>query len=74
MTGKTTTHAQVYTDEATAYVGIDRSHSSVKHSMGEYVRDMAHTNGIESHWALFKRGIVGTYHHVSVKHLDGYAA
>ena len=33
---------------------------------------MAHTNGLESHWALFKRGIDGIYHHVSVKHLPRY--
>ena len=33
---------------------------------------MAHTNGMESHWALFKRGIDGIYHHVSVKHLPRY--
>ena len=71
---RTETDAQVYTDEAMAYVGIDRPHSAVRHSTGEYVRDMTHTNGIESHWALFKRGIVGTYHHISAKHLDRYAA
>ena len=40
----------------------------------KFVREQAHTNGIESHWALLKRGIVGTYHHISVKHLDRYAA
>ena len=34
---------------------------------------MAHTNGLESHWALFKRGIDGTYHHISVKHLPRYS-
>ena len=33
---------------------------------------MAHTNGMESHWALMKRGIDGIYHHVSVKHLPRY--
>ena len=34
---------------------------------------MAHTNGLESHWALFKRGIDGVYHHISVKHLSRYS-
>ncbi len=38
--------AQVYTDEATAYAGLARHHATVQHSTGEYVRDMAHTNGI----------------------------
>ena len=62
----------VYTDEATAYQSIPRPHEAVKHSANEYVRGMAHTNGLESHWALFKRGIDGIYHHVSVKHLGRY--
>ena len=34
---------------------------------------MASTNGLESHWTLFKRGIDGTYHHISVKHLGQYS-
>ena len=64
--------ATVYTDQASAYVGLPRPHEAVKHSANEYVRGMAHTNGLESHWALFKRGIDGIYHHVSVKHLPRY--
>ena len=40
--------------------------------VGEYVRGMASTNGIESHWALLKRGYIGTYHHMSEKHLGQY--
>ena len=64
--------AQVYTDEATAYAGIARRHVTIQHGAGEYVRDMAHTNGIESFWALLDRGIMGTFHHVSPKHLDRY--
>ena len=64
--------AQVYTDEAAAYRGLPRPHEAVAHGAGEYVRQMAHTNGLESHWALFKRGLDGIYHHVSVKHLPLY--
>ena len=49
-------------------------HETVKHSVREYVNGMAHTNGIESFWALFKRGYHGTYHHMSEKHLGRYVA
>ena len=35
---------------------------------------MAHTNGIESHWAMLKRGYVGVYHQMSAKHLPRYVA
>ncbi len=66
--------ATVYTDEARAYSGLARPHETVKHSVGEYVREMAHTNGVESFWALLKRGYHGTYHHMSPKHLDRYVA
>ena len=48
------------------------THEAVNHSVGEYVRGMAHTNGIESFWAMLKRGYQGTYHHMSSKHLDRY--
>ena len=65
----------VYTDEAAAYEGMaHRSHWTVKHSAGEYVKRQASTNGIESFWALMKRGLHGTYHHVSVKHLGRYTS
>ena len=66
-------NAQVYTDEAAAYQGIKRPHEAVSHSAGEYVREMAHTAGIDSHWAMLKRGITGTYHWLSTKHLPRYA-
>ena len=63
----------VYTDEHASYQGMrHRSHWTVKHSANEYVRGMAHTNGIESFWSVLKRGLHGTYHHVSVKHLAKY--
>lgn len=62
----------VYTDDATAYHGMPNPHESVKHSVGEYVRDMAHTNGIESFWAVLKRAHNGTFHQLSAKHLQRY--
>ena len=46
--------------------------AEVPHSAGEYVRGIAHTNGIESLWSMFKRGYVGTYHHMSDAHLGQY--
>lgn len=64
----------VYTDEAGAYRGLPRQHKAVKHSVGEYVRDQAHTNGMESFWSMLKRGYVGTYHQISPKHLHRYVS
>ena len=72
--GQTEEGTQIYTDEHAGYKGINRPHEAVAHGAGEYVRLMAHTNGMESHWALFKRGLDGIYHHVSVKHLGRYAS
>jgi transposase-like protein len=63
----------VYTDESRSYRGmVDFEHKSVKHSIGEYVNEKAHTNGIESFWSMLKRGYHGTYHHMSEKHLERY--
>ena len=64
--------AMVYTDEHGAYRGLPRRHEAVRHSVSEFVRGMAHTNGMESHWASLKRGYEGVYHHMSEKHLDRY--
>lgn len=61
----------LYTDDASAYRGLD-NHEWVKHSVGEYVRDQAHTNGMESFWSQLKRGYHGTFHHISPKHLQRY--
>ena len=63
--------AMVYTDGETGYVGLPH-HEAVRHSVGEYVRDMAHTNGTESFWSMLKRGYIGTYHKMSPKHLGRY--
>ena len=65
--------AEVYTDEASAYAGLPR-HTTVRHSAGEYVNEMAHINGVESFWAGLKRGYHGTHHHMSAKHLARYVA
>src|SRR4029077_4959050 len=47
---------------------------TVRHSTGEYVRGDAHTNTVEGYFSILKRGIIGTYHHVSPKHLKRYLA
>lgn len=65
--------ATVYTDDASAYRGMTGfDHESVNHSVGEYVRAQAHTNGIESFWAMLKRGYHGTFHHFSAEHMQRY--
>lgn len=65
--------ATVITDEHRGYQGLQsHNHLTVNHSAGEYVRGMASTNGIESFWALLKRGFIGVYHQMSVPHLDKY--
>ncbi len=63
--------ATVYTDENRAYQGLP-NHETVNHSVSEFVRDQAHTNGLESFWASLKRGYHGTFHHISPKHLHRY--
>ena len=63
--------AMVYTDGSSSYQGRKR-HEAVKHSVGEYVRGMAHTNGVESFWSMLKRAHKGVYHKLSAKHLQRY--
>ena len=62
---------KVYTDDHGGYEGL-LNHETVRHSVKEYVNGQAHTNGIESFWAMLKRGYVGTYHRMSPKHLHRY--
>jgi transposase-like protein len=65
----------IHTDEAGAYAGVHAlsfEHDTVNHSKGEYVRDGVTTNGIESVFAVMKRGIYGVYHHTSEWHLHRY--
>lgn len=65
----------LHTDEYGAYAGIERSgfaHETINHGKGEYVRGNVSTNGIESVFAVLKRGLIGVYHHTSRKHLNRY--
>lgn len=64
----------LHTDEHGAYCGLSDAfqHAAVNHSVGEYVRDGVSTNSVESVWAVLKRGVYGTYHHVSPKHICRY--
>lgn len=62
------------TDDYAGYekVGKQYEHETVQHSKLEYVVGSTHTNSIENFWSLFKRGLVGSFHKVSEKHLDRY--
>ena len=66
----------VYTDDnrTTKYAARAFKSESVNHSAGEYVRGEAHTNTVEGYFSILKRGIIGTYHHVSQQHLKRYLA
>ena len=64
--------AQVYTDDSGAYQSLPYKHDTVKHSANEYVKGEAHTNGVESFWAMLKRAQKGTFHKFSPKHLQRY--
>lgn len=68
---RTAPSAKVFTDEATAYRGLP-NHEAVRHSVHHWVEGQAHTNGLESFWALLKRGHHGVYHKMSPKHLPRY--
>ena len=72
VTERTHEDTQVYTDDCGSFIGLDRPHKAVKHSAGQYASGSAHTNGIESLWAVFKRGYKGTYLQMSPKHLQRY--
>lgn len=67
--------ANPMTDDLPAYRKLGKSfasHESVKHNEGEYVRGRAHTNTVEDYFSHLKRGVIGTFHHVSEQHLDLY--
>lgn len=66
----------IMTDRWYAYMGIGKEyaggHHTTNHSAKEYVRGNVHSNTAESYFALLKRGIHGTFHHISEKHLGRY--
>ena len=65
----------IHTDESAIYNsvgGLIYKHERINHSAGEYVRGNVTTNGIESVFAVMKRGLIGVYHHASPKHLHRY--
>jgi transposase-like protein len=66
---------RIYTDEWRGYQDLDDAnteHHRVNHGAKEYVRGDVHTNTVESAFGLFKRAIIGSFHQVSVKHIDRY--
>ena len=69
-------NAEIMTDDSPAYHGIGFTfaggHQTVTHSKGEYVRGDVHINTAESFFALLKRGVHGTFHHISKQHLARY--
>ena len=67
--------SRLMTDESSVYLGPGHefaSHETVGHKAEEYVRGEAHTQTIEGYFSILKRGIFGTYHHVSPQHLKRY--
>ena len=69
--------AHLMTDESPVYTGVGREfagHSSVNHSASEYVTmgGFKHSNTVENFFSIFKRGVIGTYHHMSEAHLARY--
>jgi transposase-like protein len=76
ITSNTAVDAHIMTDEHRGYKSVSqiRKHDSVNHIKEEWVRGNVHTNSIENYWSLFKRGLIGSFHQVSVKHLERYMA
>ena len=67
--------ANLMTDEATYYKALGReyaSHGTTTHSAGQYVNGNIHSNTAEGYFAILKRGLIGTFHHVGEQHLQRY--
>lgn len=66
---------RLMTDESNLYAWCgDYERDVVKHIAKEWVRSDVYTNTVENFWSLFDRGLIGSYHKLSVKHLDRYLA
>lgn len=68
-------NAHMMSDELNVYHPLSmgfRKHDTIKHSDGVYVRGIIHTNTVEGFFGLLKRGIIGSFHHVSRGHLARY--
>ncbi|WP_375454908.1 IS1595 family transposase [uncultured Methylobacterium sp.] len=75
--GNIAKESKLFTDESRLYTGLSAhfgEHSTVKHSIGEYVRGEVHSNTIEGYFSIFKRGMKGVYQHCAEKHLHRYLA
>jgi transposase-like protein len=69
--------SHLMSDEAHVYTYVGRefhTHGAVNHGAGEYSRGVDHSNTAENFFSIFKRGYVGTYHHMSEAHLHRYTA
>ena len=70
--------SHLMTDGARMYPAVGREfavHSAVDHAAGEYVRmGFHHSNTVENYFSILKRGVIGTFHHVSEQHLARYLA
>ena len=72
LAGKTVVYSDA--NHTTRFAAKSFVTESVNHQTGEYVRGDVHTNTIEGFFSILKRGIIGTYHHVSQQHLKRYLA
>ena len=67
--------SKLYTDDALANLSAGKTfadHETVAHTLGEYVRGDAHTQTVESFFAILKRGVFGSFHSISEQHLQRY--
>lgn len=75
MTEQLSPDTSLMTDDAGQYRHMHKDftrHEVINHSADEYVRGDAHTNTVEGYFSILKRGLIGTYHHVSPQHLKRY--